>query len=36
MTIAAHRINYKAVSAEHCSEYGEKIPVPRLATVPGS
>ncbi|MCU6317484.1 TraR/DksA C4-type zinc finger protein [Klebsiella aerogenes] len=35
MTIAAHRINYKAVSAEHCSEYGEKIPVPRLAAVPG-
>lgn len=35
MTIAAHRINHNAVSAEHCSECGEDIPAPRRAAVPG-
>lgn len=33
--IAAHRINRSAVSAEHCAECGEDIPVPRRAAVPG-
>lgn len=33
--LSAHRINRNAVSAEHCSECGERIPAPRRAAVPG-
>lgn len=33
--LSAHRIDRNAVSAEHCSECGEDIPVPRRAAVPG-
>lgn len=34
-SLAAHRLNRNAVSAEHCSECGEDIPAPRRAAVPG-
>lgn len=33
--IQAHRINYNAVSAEHCEECGEDIPQGRRIAVPG-
>lgn len=33
--LSARRINRNAVSAEHCVECGEDIPVPRRAAVPG-
>jgi len=33
--LSAHRMNRKAVSAEHCAECGEDIPGPRRAAVPG-
>lgn len=33
--LSAHRIDRNAVSAEHCAECGENIPVPRRAAVPG-
>ncbi|EGT0636203.1 TraR/DksA family transcriptional regulator [Citrobacter freundii] len=33
--LSAHRIDRKAVSAEHCAEYDEPIPEPRRAAVPG-
>ncbi|MGG8032489.1 TraR/DksA family transcriptional regulator [Klebsiella aerogenes] len=33
--LSARRINHNAVSAEYCSECGEKIPAPRRAAVPG-
>lgn len=35
MAIAAHCLNRNAVSAEHCMECGEDIPVQRRAAVPG-
>lgn len=33
--LSAHRIDRKAVSAEHCEDCGEDIPEPRRAAVPG-
>jgi len=33
--LSAHRINRDAVSATHCSECGEDIPVLRRVNVPG-
>ncbi|HCL6635829.1 TPA: TraR/DksA family transcriptional regulator [Citrobacter freundii] len=33
--LSAHRLNRNAVSAENCEEYGEDIPAPRRAAVPG-
>lgn len=33
--LSAHRVNRNAVSAEHCSECGEDILVPRRVNVPG-
>lgn len=33
--LSAHRLNRNAVSAEHCAECGEVIPVQRRAAVPG-
>ncbi|MGR7528488.1 TraR/DksA C4-type zinc finger protein [Klebsiella aerogenes] len=35
MAIAAHRINHNAISAEYCEDYGDPIPEPRRASVPG-
>lgn len=35
VALANVRINRNAVSAEHCAEYGEDIPAPRRAVVPG-
>lgn len=33
--LSAHQLNRNAVSAEHCEDCGDPIPVPRRAAVPG-
>ncbi|ELY2040148.1 TraR/DksA family transcriptional regulator [Enterobacter ludwigii] len=35
LAIQKHRIDQNAVSAEHCSECGESIPVARRVAMPG-